>query len=135
MYIPILKTTPDNPHHYLIGVRINDFLWSENTGKFRLSYGPIYFNNKDVENFKNAIMLSKDKLLHTKIEKALEIFNCDKLNKEISMMKLAIDVNKGSLHHFSTDTKLIDAEEWFESFVDMANTIPNNKNKLKEAKV
>jgi len=135
MHIPVIKTDPNRPHHYLIGVRINDSIWSDNIGKLRLSYGPIYFKNKDVEDFKSAIMLSKDKLLHTTIKDALEIHGCSILQSEINAMKLAIVVNKGSLHHFSLEEKLIDEGEWFDNFVDMANTIPRNKQQLKEAKI
>lgn len=135
MHIPVIKTDSKNPHHYLIGVRINDSIWSDNVGKLRLSYGPIYYTNDDVENLKNALMLSKDKLLHTNLNEALEIFNCSNLQTEIHGMKLAITSNKGSLHHFSSEVKFSDAEEWFESFVEMANTIPKNKQQLKEAKI
>lgn len=135
MHIPTIKTDPKRPHHYLIGVRINDSVFSKTAGKIYLAYGPVYFNNDDVDNFKHAIMLSRDKLLHTSINQALEIFNCSSLTYNINGMKIAACANNSTLHHFTTEEKFEDADEWFKIFVEGTNISKSSKNKLKEARI
>lgn len=135
MNIPTIKVDPNRSHHYIFGVRINNSIWSEDMGKIFLAYGPIYFTNEDVENYKQAIILSQDKLLHTTINEALDIFNCSDLSHNISGMMIACRANNATMHHFSLEEKISEPSGWFEIFVNNTNFCEHDKKKLKEAKI
>jgi hypothetical protein len=120
-----LKTDPSFPHHYIIGVGINNDLRNENLGKLYLKYTPLYFQNKDVENLSNAIDLMDDKL-YTQVYKTtgkevLEIHGCSELVNNVSSLKMAAHANNVTLHHFSTEEEIKNPDEFFESFIQRAN--------------
>jgi len=135
MNIPKIKTDPNRPHHYIIGTRTVNNISSDNYGKIKLYYGPIYFTNEDVENYKLAIMLSQDKLLHTNILEALDIYNCSELYFNLRGINLSAHANAANLFHFTLEEKLNEADEWFCMFVNNANTDNKTLQKLKGAKI
>ena len=93
------------------------------------------FTNEDVENFKQALILSQDPLLKTSIQDALKLYNCDKLSHIIFAMKLSAHANNASLHHFTFEEEMTDSNDWFNMFVETANNLPEQKQKLKEAMI
>jgi hypothetical protein len=120
-----LKTDPNLPHHYIIGIGIYNDLRKENLGKLYLKYVPLYFHNKDVENLSNAMLLMDDKM-YTEIYKTsrkelLEVNECLELVNTISSLKFAAKANNVTLHHFSTETEIETPEEFFEGFIQRAN--------------
>lgn len=132
---PKIKTDPKLPHHYIIGIRMNNSIWSKNTGKLTFSYGPVYFSNEDVENYRHAFIHSQDKFFKDSLKDSLKMFDCSELLGELHGIKLAAIVNSGTLHHFSVQEKLDDPDEWFELLVDLANTDSTSKKLLKDSKI
>jgi len=135
MQFPQIKTDPNRPYHYIIGVRIKDSIKSKNSGKMYLSYGPVTFTNEDVENFKQALILTQDPLLKTNMQDALEIYNCAEISHIIYAMKLSARTNNATLHHFSFEEEITDedADSWFGMFIETANNLPEQKQKLLES--
>lgn len=126
-----LKTDPKLPHHYIIGVAMRG-LKSKNPGELYLKYGPLYFSNKEVEDLRDAIMLSTDKLFPTTNKEALDITKSRSLVHNISSMRMAARANTVTLHHFASSFKLED-EGHFEALVKQANKNESIKKKFMEA--
>lgn len=133
-----LKVDPKFPHHYIIGVAATTAV-SEKPGTLFLKYGPIHFTNKDVERVGNCTVLIKDKLYRNiyKMEPD-EIYKtqeCSELIMALTGLKLAASANMATLHHFSTEVELIDAEKFFEGLVQRANTSDKERKQLKDARI
>jgi hypothetical protein len=118
-------------HHYIIAVCMHDNIKSEKCGQYYLKYGPIYFTHDEIENLRDAIMLSKDEVFKTKEEEALKIYECKDLVASISAFKIACSINKASMHHFSSETEI--EESFFISMVENAHKIESFKQALKDS--
>ena len=124
-----LQTDEKFPHHYIIGVAMRD-LRSKNPGERWLKYGPVYFTNKDVENIADALTLLDDKI-YTKIYtmkpgQIYETMECNELIMALIGMRLAAQANSATVHHFSLEYSIDDAEEFFVGYVARAND-PNSR--------
>ena len=135
MSILQIKTDPKRPYHYIIGIRMNHNILSDDAGKMSLGYNPVFFTNEDIENYKQAIMLSQDPILITDIQEALRTFNCSHIYHILHGMKISAHANQASLHHFSMEEELLDANEWFKMFIDTSNFLDSNKKILRESKI
>jgi hypothetical protein len=119
-----LKVDPENPHHYIIGVSMKD-MRSDDPGRMFLKYGPVYFENHDVQNVGDSIVLLNDKI-YTEIYqmKPGEIYKtlgCNELIMALTGLRIAAQSNAATLHHFSTSDKLPDPDKFFEGYVERAN--------------
>ena len=131
-----LKADPNLPHHYIIGVSVyNTAHDSVNWGRLYLKYGPVYFHHDDIVNMQDAALLSVDKVYKTSTKEAAEMFNCKDLAVAITGLKLAASVNQATLHHFSSEFKFDNPDEWFENFVKVANISESTKEKLNDARI
>jgi hypothetical protein len=128
-----LKTDPNLPHHYIIGMGMHG-LEDKNPGELYLKYGPVYFTNEDIKRLGDAIMLSEDKLFPTTNKEALKITETSSLVHNLSSMKMAASVNMVTLHHFSSSFKIKD-ERHFEDLIKQSNKSTYIKEKLIEAKI
>ena len=128
-----LKVDPKLFHHYLIGVSMHGIRMKEKAGQMFLKYGPIYFTNDDVDKVLTAVMLSDDKLFKTTEKEALTIHGCKDLVSNIGSMRMSINVNQCTLHHFSSGVEIDD--EWFVTMVRLANTSPSNKELLDKSRI
>lgn len=131
-----LKAVPELPHHYIIGVAMYGMRHSaEIRGKMYLKFNPVYFHHSDICNVRNAILVSNDKLIKTTQKEASEMFNCRELIISLTGLKFAANSNDATLHHFSSEYKLDDPEEFFESYVKNANTSESIRRALDEARI
>lgn len=133
MYFKDLKTNEETPHHYFIGVVMHPITDGDLAGKIYLKYGPVYFHNNDVENLRDALMLSTDKVFKTTTNEALSLYGVSNIAGSIRSMILASNANLGSIHHFSSADKLDD--EFFVNFVDLANISKHNRRLLDESRI
>lgn len=134
MKIYELNVDPNLPHHYIIAVSIHpaNAGW-EKAGKYYLKYRPAYFHNDEIRKLRDVSMLIQDKLFPTSQGEALDMYGIKEKAVSFSAMKMAAQANSCSLHHFSSEHEI--DEEWFDSFVDQANTIKSVKEKLRDAKI
>ena len=128
-----LKTDPKLFHHYLIGVVMHGLRAKHKAGQIFLKYGPVYFTNDDVDKVLTAVMLSDDKLFKTSEREALQIHGCKDLVSNIGAMRMSINVNEGTLHHFSSEYEIDD--DWFITLVDLANRSKSNKELLDKSRI
>lgn len=134
-----LKVDPIFPHHYIIGVAVQS-MKSGNPGKIFLKYGPIYFQNDDVQKVADALTLLDDKL-YTEIYKMrageiYETMDCNEIIMALIGLKIAAQANAATLHHFSTEAPLPDAEKFFDGYVDRANDPNSSERKhLNESRI
>lgn len=133
-----LKVDSNLPHHYIIGVAMHT-LHSSTPGKMFLKYGPVYFTNDDVERVGDSAALSKDKIYKDiyKMTNAdiLELNDCSSLTNTIYSLKMAAMANHATLHHFSSEIELPNANEFFEGLVNRANKYKEEKQKLNESRI
>jgi hypothetical protein len=133
-----LKVDPNLPHHYIIGVAMRDML-SSTPGKMFLKYGPLYFTNDDVERVGDAATLSQDEIYKGIYKMSnsdiCDLNECSELVKTLWGLKMAAMVNHATLHHFSCEVELTDANEFFEGFVKRANKFESERRKLHESKI
>lgn len=131
-----LKADPALPHHYIIGVAMHGMMASpEKRGQMYLKYRPVYFHHSDICNVQDAAMMSVDKVFKTTTKEAAEMFDCRELLVAITGLKMASSANQATLHHFSSEYEIPDAEEWFEGFVKNANKIESMRRQLDEARI
>jgi hypothetical protein len=134
-----LKVDPELNHHYIIGVAMYG-MNSSTPGKMFLKYGPVYFQNKDVENVGDCLVLSKDKIYkniyQVKNTQLYEMYNCSELIMALTGLRLAAEANNASLHHFSSPEELYNPEKFFEGYVKRANDPNSSERKgLDDAKI
>lgn len=120
-------------HHYIIGVGMHDHINSEKCGQFYLKYGPIHFTHDDIENVRDAVMLSKDQVFKTKPDEAANLYECRDLISTIGSLKYACAANKISMHHFSSEFEI--DEDFFITMVKSAHKIESFKQKLKDSMI
>jgi hypothetical protein len=118
-------------HHYIIGVGMHDHIKSEKCGQFYLKYGPVHFTHDDIENVRDAVMLSKDEVFKTTSKEAAALYGCNDLISTLYSMKYACRANKVTMHHFSSECELED--DFFISMVESAHKIESFRQKLKES--
>jgi hypothetical protein len=118
-------------HHYIIGVGMHDHISSEKCGQFYLKYGPVHFTHNDIENLRDAVMLSKDEVFRTTPKEAAFLYECNDLISTLSSMRYACDANKVTMHHFSSEFEI--EEDFFISMVEGAHKIESFRQKLKES--
>ena len=133
-----LKVDPERPHHYIIGVAVHP-MTSKKAGKMFLKYGPVYFTNDDVENVADALTLLNDKI-YTGIYKmtATQIYDsvdCTGIVMSLIGLKLASNANQATLHHFSVQHELSGAEEFFEGYVERANSYETERRGLDDSRI
>jgi hypothetical protein len=128
-----LKVDPDLPIHYLIGIAVHSHPRSKKRGQLFLKYGPIVFNNTDVENLKFAIETHKGELIKTTLEDALKIFDVSALVSEIGMFKISCQVNVCTMHHFSS-SQAFDGD-YFDHMIELANKDKTMNQFLMDAEV
>jgi hypothetical protein len=126
-----IKTDPNIPHHYIIGVATYPATAGDNAGKLYLKYRPIHFTNKDVEDLQYASVLSKDKLFKTSDSQAISMVGKEQLASSLWAIKISADINQSTLHHFSCEFEV--DEEWFENIVKSANVSQYFKDLLKKS--
>lgn len=119
-----LKTDEKFPYHYIIGVNMKD-MRSDDPGKMVLKYGPVYFTNEDVEKVSDALTLLNDKI-YTDIYKmkpgqVYETMECNDIIMSLIGLRLAAQANAATIHHFSIEVPLPDADQFFEGYVERAN--------------
>ncbi|MCF8019865.1 MAG: hypothetical protein K9L62_10740 [Vallitaleaceae bacterium] len=131
-----LKADPSLPHHYIIGVAMHSMKSGPDLrGKMFLKYGSVYFNHKDIDNVRNAAMMSVDKVFKTTSKEATEMFECQELSSAITGLKIAAYANQATLHHFSSEFEFDNPDEVFESFVKSANISESTRRQLDEARI
>ena len=127
-----LKTDEKFQHHYLLVIILNP-LNSNNPGKLSIRCGPFYFNNKDVKQLRNAVILGSDKLFKTKMSEAASIYNVTELIKNIAGMQRICKISDGTYHHFSSEYEI--DNDYFHSLVNMANTQEHAKKLLSQSRI
>lgn len=132
MKIYELKADPKLPHHYFIAVAMKP-MNSDDPGKMYLKYRPFYLNHSQIEKFRDIALLTQDKLFQTSQIEALQMYGLEGIAREFAMLRMASKVNLCTLHHFSSEHEI--DEEWFDSFVNNANSIKNTKEMLLDAKI
>jgi len=131
-----IKADSKLPHHYLIGVAMHNMKdGPKHRGKMYLKYGPLYFHHSDIENVQNAALMSIDKVFKTTPKEAAEMYDCKSLISGIYGLKLAASANNATIHHFSCDFEIPDAEEWFDNYVKSANDIEYIRSQLDDARM
>lgn len=133
MEIYDLKIDKKLPHHYLIGVYIEPMTSGDEGGLMKLKYGPLYFNNDDVERLRDALILCQDKLFPTSTREALDIQNVRGLVQAINAMKIACKVNLATMHHFSSATEMTDDD--FLTIVEVANKTNEGRKLLNDSRM
>jgi hypothetical protein len=128
-----LKTDPDRPIHYIIGIAVHSHPRAKNRGDLYMKYGPIIFTNKDVENLKLAIETHEMQMPKTSIEQALKIFDVDFLVGSLSSFIMSCRVNSCTVHHFSNSMALDDS--FFDNLIDLANKNKKILEYLQEAEI
>ena len=127
-----LKTDKKFKHHYLLVIILNP-LNDSNPGKLSIRCGPIYFNNNDVKQLRNAVMLGNDKLFKTRMSEAASIYNVDELIHNVAGMQRICKTAEGTYHHFSSECEI--DNDFFHSIVNMANTQEYAKKLLSESRI
>lgn len=127
-----LKIDRNLPYHYFISVGVRSAL-DHDPGRFFLKHGPLKYTNDDVENVRDAKMLSEDKLYKTSNKDAMNIFNCTEIIHAIWSMLRAADANQCSVHHFSSDMPIDD--DFWPGFVERANTNRFEREKLDGSRI
>ena len=119
----------------LFGVAVKSAKCGDNAGKFFLKYGPIYYQEKDLENTKEAKFLFEDKLLPSGItrDQACEITGCDSLLRTFSMFVRSCDANDATMHLFKTEEKL--EEDYIEMLIENANNHKSFRKILNNSKI
>lgn len=120
------------PHHYILGVGLYD-LRSKDAGQIYLKYGPIYFNNKDIEKVRNIVYRISDKVFKQTESEALNIEGCQNLVCSILYMQVSCKANDCTVHHMSSSFKLKDED--IVTFINSCNYSKESKQKLMEAKI
>jgi len=126
-----LNFSESRPYHYIISVALRN-MNSKNPGEMYLKHF-LEFTNDDIIKVRDAVRLTKDKLLTTTQNEALTITETSDLVHGIAAMKLAAQANNASLHHFSSATPW--SAEDMEKFVEMCNKSKELKEKLLQAKI
>ena len=133
-----LKVDPKFPHHYIIGVAATTAV-SEKPGTLFLKYGPIHFTNEDVEKVGDCTVLVNDKIYRDiykmQPDEIYKIQGCSELIMALIGMKLAASANMATLHHFSVEHELSNAEEFFEGLVHRANISEKERKQLNDSRV
>ena len=120
------------PHHYIFGVGVHS-MRSSNSGKIYLKYGPIYFNNSDVEKVRNIVYRISDKVFKQTETEALSIEGCQDLVCSILFMQVSCNANQCTMHHISSSFELKDED--IVTFVNSCNYSKESKKQLMEAKI
>lgn len=120
--------------HYFIAVGVKTPFTAE-PGKLFLKYVPIALSEEAVESIKKAELLSKDRVFETSIVDALKNFDCYSEAVTYSQMRAAARINNCTVHHFSTEFEIPDAEKYFDNMVDRANKYKYERNLLEESKI
>lgn len=132
-----LRVDPNAPHHYLIGVAVYAATAGSKAGKLYLKYGPIYFTNKDVEQVRDSCHLTKDKIYKSIYEmtnsEIYHMMGCNDLIMSIFGLKMACEANQATIHHFSCEIKLDNADNFFEGLVERANKNEREKQQLNDS--
>ena len=132
MNIPELKVDPKLPYHYIVGLALNISKELFGSQTYQLKY--LYrFTNEDVINLRKAVMMSSDKIFKTTQKEALEMFNCTEVVDCIAKMKVAVSVNMGTLHHFSSSYPLDD--DYFEKMVELLPKSDDIKEKFRDSRI
>lgn len=121
-------------HYYIIGVATNP-MTSTNPGEMFLKYKPIHVTPVELDSAMKALKLSKDKLFKTPYHDAVTTFGINEKSQVLNMLQLSCQVNDATLHCFVLDEELEDPEEFFDKFVDLANSDNDLKKKLLESKI
>lgn len=132
MKIYELKADPKLPHHYFVAVAIKP-MNSDDPGKMYLKYRPFYVSHSQIEKFRDAALITQDKLFQTSQSEALQMHGLEGKAQEFAMLKLSAKVNLCTIHHFSSEHEI--DEEWFDTFVNNANSTKSTKEKLLNAKI
>jgi hypothetical protein len=98
-----------------------------------MKYGPIVFNNKDVENLKLALEIHKMEIPRTSLDDALKTFDVNMLVHTMSAFMMSCRVNNCTIHHFSSHEAM--DEEFFDHLLDLANKDEGSMKKLMDAEV
>jgi len=128
-----IKTDEKLKHHYMFVIILNPLTDGKEAGKLSIRCGPIYFHNKDVILLKNALVLSNDELFKTTKKEAMSLYNVESLIGNINGMQIICRYEKGTFHHFSSETKIDD--EYFHDLVKNANTNKTSRTLLERARV
>jgi len=128
-----IKTDKKLKHHYIFGMILNPLTDGKKAGKLSIRCGPIYFHNKDITSLRDAIILSNDKLFKTTNQEAMSIYNVKSLINNIHGMILICHTERGTLHHFSSETKI--DNEFFHTLVKMANTDKVSRTLLDQSRI
>jgi len=119
-------------YHYFISVGVRTMM-SKTPGRIFLKHGPLTFTNDDVKNLQNAALMSKDKLFPTTNREAVEMYGVSEITHAIWAMTLAATTNQCTIHHFSSEDEFPD--DFWEGFVDRANTCDFERSKLDGSRV
>ena len=128
-----LKINKDLPHHYFIGVVMYPITAGKQAGQLYLKYGPVYFHNDDVKRLRDALILSQDKLFPTSQNESLKIYEVKKLVDTLSAMNIACAINLGTIHHFSSASKMENDD--FLNIVDLANKNKHGRKLLDDSRI
>lgn len=133
-----LKIDENFPHHYIIGVAVKS-MTSGNPGEMFMKYGPIYFIHDDVIRMRDSAFLSNDKIYKDiygmSNSEILEMNNCQELAFTIVGVRIAASANQATLHHFSSEVAIPDADKFFNDLVKRANKYDEDKIKLNAARI
>jgi len=132
MRIPKLKVDKSLPHHYLIGIAVEDAK-SKNAGQFYLKYGPVYYHNNDVAKVATAVSRCTDKIYEQTQLEAIKVEGCEDLVLSISAMRLSCAANSCTMHHFSSADKFDD--DYFVTLVEASNNSKSTRQKIKDARI
>ena len=128
-----LKISKDLPYHYIISVVMHPITSGKLAGQIHLKYGPLYFHNDDVTRLRDALILSQDKLFPTSRDESLKIHEVEELVYALGAMSMACAVNLGTMHHFSSASKMEDDD--FLNIVDLANKNGQGRKLLDDSKI
>ena len=133
-----LKADPEVPFHYIIGVAMRN-ITERDPGIIYLKYGPVFFTHEDILKVKMASELVKDKI-YTEIYKMrkTEIYDlagCSELIFTITSLHHAAKINMCTLHHFSSEYELPDADKFFSNMVKRANRFKKEKKQLNDSRI
>ncbi len=118
-------------HHYVIAIKCYE-IDNPKFGQVYMKYHPIYWTNKDRDNFANAIQLNKDKLLPSGVSmrEALKICNCDDSLFSLHALKFGAKANSCTIHHFESKEEI--EEEWFDM---LAENYKSNKRLFEQSRI
>lgn len=127
-----IKADRSLPHHYIVGVEVTN-AQSSNPGRFRLKYGPVYYQHKDIEKIENCILRIKDELFRQSREDALRAEGLYEIAEQLAMMQLSCHANGCTIHHFSSAFQLEDED--IVTFIEAANVSKDIRRKLDGSRV